>query len=420
MTKKLKIGVIFGGKSGEHEVSLVSAQSILNAMDPDKYDVVPIGITKEGRWVVGADITRGESVPLANSPTRSFELGAHETRSSKQIEPSNVLSALKTGDFSPLKPATLPADPTQQGLLSMDQDHHGLHDQAQQMNLMLHHLDVVFPVLHGPLGEDGTIQGLFELANIPFVGSGVLASAVGMDKSASKAIWGAAGLPQVPYLSVKRSAWEAEPHEWATKIQSEFRLPVFVKPSTLGSSVGISKIKTWEDLPKAMELACRFGRKILIEQGVDAREIELAVLGNEDPIVSIPGEVLVAGEFYDFYDKYVNGASTTQIPADLTPEQVETFQRIARQAFETIDACGFARVDFFLERSGPNMGNIYLNEINTIPGFTSISMYPKLMEASGVGYRELIDRLIELALERHRDNARTQTQFSSESDWFLS
>jgi D-alanine-D-alanine ligase len=382
--KKIKVGVIFGGRSGEHEVSLVSAHSILQAIDRDKYEVVPIGITSEGRWVVGAD----------------------------------VVQALKIGDMTRLKPATFHTDPTQNGLLAMDRDHRALSTEGEQVSLMLEHLDVVFPVLHGPNGEDGTIQGLFEMADIPYVGSGVFASAAAMDKALSKALWARAGLPMVPHQTFLRSEWEKHPEKITATAKATFALPVFVKPANLGSSVGICKVKTWEDLAKAIDLACRFDRKVLIEQGVDAREIELGVLGNEaDLTVSVPGEVLVAGEFYDFYDKYVNGASTTQIPAaNLSPEKVKEFQALARRAFETLDCSGLARVDFFLERK---TDKIYLNEINTIPGFTSISMYPKLMGTAGIPYPELIDRLLQLALERHRDKQRNQIQFNSESDWFL-
>lgn len=382
--QKLKVGVIFGGRSGEHEVSLVSAHSILQAIDRDKYEVVPIGITPEGHWVVGAD----------------------------------VVQALKTGDMTRLKPATFHTDPTQTGLLSMNRDHRALSTEGEQVSLMLEHLDVVFPVLHGPNGEDGTIQGLFEIADIPYVGSGVFASAAAMDKALSKALWTRAGLPMVPHQTFLRSEWEKHPEKITATAKATFTLPVFVKPANLGSSVGISKVKTWEDLAKAIDLACRFDRKVLIEQGVDAREIELGVLGNEsDLTVSVPGEVLVAGEFYDFYDKYVNGASTTQIPAaDLSPEKIKEFQALARRAFETLDCSGLARVDFFLERK---TDNIYLNEINTIPGFTSISMYPKLMGTAGIPYPELIDRLLQLALERHADKRRNQIRFDSESDWFL-
>lgn len=381
---KLKVGVIFGGRSGEHEVSLVSAHSILQAIDQEKYEVVPIGITPEGKWVVGAD----------------------------------VVHALKTGDITPLKPATFHTDPTQTGVLALNRDHQALSTAEEQISLLLHPLDVVFPVLHGPNGEDGTIQGLFEMADIPYVGSGVFASAAAMDKAMSKALWSAVGLPLVPHQFFLRSEWEKHPPSIVERVKAAFQLPVFVKPANMGSSVGISKIKIWEALAGAIDLACRFDRKVLIEQGVDAREIEVGVLGNEVNLtISPPGEVLVAGEFYDFYDKYVNGASTTQIPApNLSPEKIEEFQALARRAYQTLDCSGFARVDFFLERG---TDRILLNELNTIPGFTSISMYPKLMAAAGIPYPELIDRLIQLALERHRDKQRNQIRFSSESDWFL-
>lgn len=382
---KLKVGLIFGGRSGEHEVSLVSAHSILQALDKNKYDVVPIGITKEGRWVVGDD----------------------------------AVNSLKSGDFRQLKPALFQTDPTQTGVVALDREHRELTHASESIALKLEHLDVVFPVLHGPNGEDGTIQGLFELANIPYVGSGVFASAAAMDKLMAKALWAQAGLPQVPYTGFQRSEWETHPENIVSDLKANFSLPLFVKPVNLGSSVGITKVKTWEDLPKAIDLACRFDRKVIVEQGLNVREIEMAVLGNDkDLTVSVPGEVVVGGEFYDFYDKYVNGVSETQIPAqNLTSEQIKTLQDLSQKAFTALDASGFARIDFFLERE---TGKIYLNELNSIPGFTSISMYPKLMEASGVPYAELIDRLIQLALERHRDKGRNQIHFESDSDWYKS
>ncbi|MDP2624974.1 MAG: D-alanine--D-alanine ligase family protein [Candidatus Peregrinibacteria bacterium] len=379
---KIKVGIIFGGRSGEHEVSLVSAHSIMQAIDKDKYEILPIGITKEGQWVVGAD----------------------------------VVEALKTGDFTQLKPATFHTDPTQTGVLAMDRDHNAIESRGEQVHLMLEHLDVVFPVLHGPNGEDGTIQGLFELADIPYVGSGVLASSAAMDKLMAKTIWGNAGLPQVPYQGIRRKDWNIGSALIAEKIQTDFDLPVFVKPANLGSSVGITKVKNWDDLERAVDLACRFDRKVIVEQGLDIREIELAILGNDDELlVSVPGEVIVGGEFYDFYDKYVNGVSTTKIPADLSQDQIKEVQSLAKSSYQALDCSGFARIDFFLEGE---TGKFYLNEINTIPGFTSISMYPKLMEATGVPYSELIDRLIELAIERNNDKKQSQITFSSDSDWF--
>lgn len=379
---KIKVGVVFGGRSGEHEVSLVSANSIMDAIDKDKYEVIPIGITKEGQWVVGAD----------------------------------AIESLKIGNIDSLHPATFHTDPTQLGVIAMDRKHRTLERKGHDVRLMLQELDVVFPVLHGPYGEDGTIQGLFEMADIPYVGSGVFASSAAMDKLMAKAIWEKWDLPQVKYLGIRRATWENDEDRILKMIQGEFAMPIFVKPANLGSSVGINKVKTPEEIKKAVELGYQFDRKVVIEDGIDAREIEVAILGNEDDlIVSPPGEVLVAGEFYDFYDKYVDGKSSTQVPADLTPEQIKTIQSLARRAYQALDCAGFARVDFFVEH---NSGRVFLNELNTIPGFTSISMYPKMMEAAGIHYAELVDRLIQLAIERHAQKQATKTVFDSDSNWF--
>ncbi|MBT5017047.1 D-alanine--D-alanine ligase [Candidatus Peregrinibacteria bacterium] len=379
---KTKVGIIFGGRSGEHEVSLVSANSVINAIDKEKYEVIPIGITKEGQWVVGAD----------------------------------TIQALKTGDVSNLHPATFHTNPKQTGVIAMGREHRTLQNTGQNVQLMLQDLDVVFPVMHGPYGEDGTIQGLFEMANIPYVGSGVFASAAAMDKLMAKTIWEKWELPQVNYLGVRKASWDKDPERILNLVGEDFSMPVFVKPANLGSSVGISKVKHPKELHEAIELAYQFDDKIIIEDGIEAREIEIAVLGNgDDLIVSPPGEVLVGGEFYDFYDKYVNGVSETQIPADIALDQAQKIKQVARLAYQALDCAGFARIDFFIER---NSGKIYLSEINTIPGFTDISMYPKLMEAAGVPYPEVIDRLIQLAIKRHEDKEKLKMTFESESDWF--
>jgi D-alanine-D-alanine ligase len=379
---KIKVGIIFGGRSGEHEVSLVSAQSIIESIDKDKYEIIPIGITKQGEWLVGAE----------------------------------AIECLKNGKVEALHPATFHTNARQKGIIAMHREHRDIDNTGEDVHLMLQHLDVVFPVLHGPNGEDGTVQGLFELADIPYVGSGVMASSVAMDKLMCKAVWEKWGLSQVKYRGIRRSTWIQNPQMILTMIRDEFTYPIFIKPANMGSSVGITKVKTAEELKPALDLACRFDRKIVVEQGVDAREIEIGVLGNEDELtISFPGEVHVGGEFYDFHDKYVNGISTTQIPADLAPDQIQEIQLLARNAYQSLDCSGFARVDFFLEQ---HTGRIYLNEINTIPGFTSISMYPKLMEATGIPYSELIDRLITLAFERHQDKQSNQVTFSSDSDWF--
>ena len=284
----------------------------------------------------------------------------------------------------------------------------GLTPQAES----LRNLDVVFPVLHGPLGEDGTVQGLLELADLPYVGCGVMASAVAMDKAASKAVFTAASLPQVPYRVFKRTQWQANPAGVLDEIEQHLAYPIFVKPANLGSSVGISKAKDRAGLARALDEAARYDRKLIVEQGIDAREIEVSVLGNDDPVASVPGEIVPCREFYDYAAKYVEPNSELLIPAPLTPEQTMAVQQLAIQAFLAIDGAGMARVDFLLDRQS---GEIYLNEVNTIPGFTSISMYPKLWEASGLSFSSLVDRLVELALERHEDKSRSETSYRPEA-----
>ncbi|MFA6528382.1 MAG: D-alanine--D-alanine ligase family protein [Candidatus Gracilibacteria bacterium] len=352
---KLKIGIIFGGRSGEHEVSLVSASNVIKALNTDKYDVSLIGITTDGEWIFGPE----------------------------------SLEALKKG--------------------SSDGFSH------EDIIARLRKSDVVFPILHGPYGEDGTIQGLLEIAGIPYVGCGVMASSVAMDKLMTKVVWTQAGLPQVPYVGFLRKEWEADRESIIEKILNELKLPVFIKPANMGSSVGISKAKDREGLIKGIELAVMFDRRIVVEQGVDVREIELAVLGNDDVKISEPGELIVAGEFYDFNDKYVDGKSSSRVPADLTPLQKKEAQNLALKAFKAIDGAGLSRVDLFLDKKS---GKFFLNEINTIPGFTSISMYPKMWQASGLSYAALIDRLVELAMERFQDKSRNKVKFESGSEWY--
>ena len=352
---KIKIGIIFGGRSGEHEVSLVSATNVIKALDKERYESVLIGITKDGKWVFGPD----------------------------------SLEALKKGDAS------------------------GLEEEDVMRNL--HKLDVVFPVLHGPYGEDGTIQGLLEVAGIPYVGCGVLASSVAMDKAMTKAVWDQAGLKQVKALGLLRKEWDKDRDQAVYRLISELEFPVFVKPANMGSSVGISKATNNETLADAVDLAFKFDRKIVVEQGLDIREIEVAVLGNDEPEAAEPGEVLVAGDFYDFNDKYVDGKSSTQIPADIPEDKIAEAKDLAIKAYKALDADGMARVDLFYEEK---TGDLYLNEINTIPGFTEISMYPKMWEESGLPYPKLIDRLVELAFERHKDKEKNESNFSSGSDWF--
>lgn len=357
---RLRVGVLFGGRSGEHEVSLASAASVIRALDPEKYEALPIGISKEGRWRVGE--------------------GAQES----------LPEVLRSGQEVVLAP-----DPGAATLMPRGHTGHGSGLQV----------DVVFPVLHGTFGEDGTVQGLLELAGLPYVGAGVLGSAVGMDKDVQKRLFRQAGLPVADSLAILRSAWEREADQVLRQVVKKFRFPVFVKPATLGSSVGMTKVRHRRGLPAALNAASEFAQKILVERAIDGREIEVSVLGNEDPKASLPGEIVPHREFYDYTAKYLEEGTKLIIPAKLEKGKVARFQELAVRAFRAIDCAGMARVDFFLER---RTGRIYVNEINTIPGFTSISMYPKLWEASGISYRELIDRLIRLALEQHREKARTK------------
>jgi D-alanine-D-alanine ligase len=357
--KRLRVGVLFGGRSGEHEVSLASAASVIRALDPEKYEVVPIGITKDGCWLVG-------------------------TSAQKMLA-----EVLKSGER-----VFLPPDPTAAALIPMSAAGHPRIA-----------LDVVFPVLHGTFGEDGTVQGFLELAGLPYVGAGVLASAVGMDKDVQKRLFDQERLPIVPYVAVPRSQWEREPAAVLKLVKKKFRFPLFVKPATLGSSVGMTRVKAPDQLSAALDSAAEFGLKIMVERAVSGREIELSVLGNDDVRASIPGEIVPHREFYDYTAKYLEQGTRLVIPAKLTRKQVATFQDYAVRAFRAIDGSGMARCDFFLEH---RTSRIFVNELNTIPGFTSISMYPKLWEASGLKYPALIDRLIELALERHREKARTK------------
>src|ERR1700678_1019194 len=358
--KRLRVGILFGGRSGEHEVSLASAASVIRALNPEKYEAVPIGIAKDGRWLVG-----GGALKL-------------------------LADVLKSGDR-----VVLPPDPTAGSLVPLG----GGSGQSSVS------VDVIFPVLHGTFGEDGTIQGLMELAGLPYVGAGVLASAVGMDKDVQKRLFEQAGLPVVPFMVVRRSEWEHKRAAVLKAIKKKFRFPFFVKPATLGSSVGMTRVKAANEISAAMDLAAEFALKIVIERGIVGREIEVAVLGNDDLRASIPGEIVPHREYYDYTAKYLEGGTSLLIPAPLTKKQVAVFQDYAVQAFRAIDGCGMARCDFFLER---RTGKIFVNELNTIPGFTSISMYPKLWEASGLPYPNLIDRLIELAIELHAEKARTK------------
>jgi len=356
--KLLRVGVLFGGRSGEHEVSLASAASVIRGLDPDKYEAVPIGISKDGHWLIG----QGAAKMLPE--------------------------VIKGG-----RRVMLTADPTEAALMPLDRG-----AGAQR-------LDVIFPVLHGTFGEDGTIQGMLDLAGLPYVGAGVLGSAIGMDKDVAKRLCQAAGIPVVPWVAVNRWHWEKDPVAIKSDIEEKFSYPVFVKPATLGSSVGMTKVHNAEELGPALDLACEFGMKILVEKAMTAREIEVSVLGNHDPKASVPGEIIPHREFYDYTAKYLEDGTRLLIPAELKPAQIQKIQSLAVEAFRVLELTGMARVDFFLEKKG---NKLFLNEVNTIPGFTSISMYPKLWEASGISFRELIDKLIELAFEIHREKARTK------------
>ena len=373
MEKRIRLGVLFGGRSGEHEISLISAASVLKALDPRKYEVIPIGITREGQWRLGESPKQ-----LAAAP--------------EQL----LASVLREGDL-----VTAGADPNGPSLVPMT---------SSRLPAGDHRLDVVFPVLHGTFGEDGTIQGLLELAQVPCVGAGVLASAAGMDKDVMKRLFRDSGLPVVDWVLVLRSDWEEHPERARREIRRKIGYPLFVKPANLGSSVGISKVHGPRELARALDHAARYDRKIIVECGVDAREIECAVLGNDRPVASVPGEVIPVNEFYDYEAKYLKEGSKLVIPAKLSRGQVREVRELAVRAFQSIDCAGMARVDFLLDRG---TGRWLVNEINTIPGFTPISMYPKLWEASGVSYPELIDRLIGLALERHAEKQRSSYQFGS-------
>lgn len=391
--KKLRIGVLFGGRSGEHEVSLLSAASVLNAIDRSKYDVVPIGISKQGRWLTSGESQRMLKGDEQNDNPRHLRAGDPETTPGAAV--------LARGDSILVPPEPMGE---RHSLIPFESGARAGHSPAQQSI----DVDVIFPVLHGTFGEDGTIQGLLELAGIPYVGAGVLGSAAGMDKDIMKRLFAAAGLPIVKHVSVLRSAWEKEPKKVRKLIESKLRYPLFAKPANLGSSVGISKVHTSKELGPAMNLAASYDRKLVIEQGVGgekkkAREIECSVLGNDEPQASIPGEIVPIKEFYDYAAKYLDQGSQLVIPAKLSKALTKQVGEMAIAAFKAVDCAGLARVDFLLD---PVSDKLYVNEINTMPGFTAISMYPKLWAASGVEYPKLIDRLIQLALERHEEKTR--------------
>ena len=360
---RIRVALLFGGQSEEHDVSLRSALTVMGALDPTKYEVVPIGITRDGSWLSGGDPMRQLT---AQSPLFALESGG-------QSATNQPLSGVASGVSNEIASAAGPA-------------------------VLNGGVDVVFPVLHGPRGEDGTVQGLLELANLPYVGSGVLGSAVAMDKAMAKTVLQEAGIAQGPWELVTRAEWRRDPGAVTARIEERLGYPCFTKPANLGSSVGITKVHGPEELAAALDTAAHLDRRIVVEKAIDARELEISVLGNDSPIASLPGEIVPCNEFYDYRAKYVDDGSELIIPADVPGDVVHRIQALAIRAFAALDLAGLARVDFFLER---DTGELYLNEVNTIPGFTSISMYPMLWEASGVPLADLVERLIALAIERH-------------------
>jgi D-alanine-D-alanine ligase len=397
--KKLRVGILFGGRSGEHEISLLSAASVVHAIDSSKYEVVPIGITKQGRWVTAGDAERLLSGKQGDAPDAEAK---HLRAGDPDATPGAAV--LASGEAVVVPPE--PAHRTEPSFTPF-QTEAPLTRRAADRAI---NVDVIFPVLHGTFGEDGTIQGLLELADIPYVGAGVLGSAAGMDKDVMKALFRSAGLPIVKHITILRGDWDESPKKTEEKIESTLKYPMFVKPANLGSSVGISKAHNKRELGPAIYEAAKFDRKIVIEQGVGgakhkAREIECSVLGNDKPIASIAGEIVPGKEFYDYTAKYLDEGSELLIPAKITKAEMKKVQALAIDAFRAVDCSGLARVDFLMD---PKTRKLYVNEINTMPGFTAISMYPKLWAASGLAYSDLIDRLIELGIERHADKKKNQ------------
>ncbi len=374
MPKKLRVGVIFGGRSGEHEVSIRSARAIVEGVDPRKFEVVPIAITKEGKWLAPA-----QSVQLLPS-------SVHERM---------AVNDAATGDVA------LVGDPSHKGLISLEGD---------SQSFVAEKLDVVFPALHGTYGEDGTLQGLLEMADVPYVGCGVLASSCGMDKVAMKSLFVQAGLPICKYIWFLRSQWRNNPAKVIRKVVADIGFPCFVKPANLGSSVGVSRATDKKSLTEAIDLAAQYDRKVIVEEELIAREIECAVLGNDEPKASLPGEYVLndeAARFLDYTEKYTNtGRVSFVVPAPLSKAMTTKIQRMAISAFQSIDGAGLARVDFFLPHNG---GELVINELNTMPGLTEVSGYPKMWAASGLPFGRLLETLIELAFERHREKSLTKT-----------
>lgn len=363
---QMRVGVLFGGRSGEHEVSLASARNVMKSLSEAGHTVIPLGITRTGRWIT------------SNDPHLQLSAASHAIADGKLSAPQPAHEA----DGWALIPA-------------------GSGDSS------LAQVEVIFPVLHGPFGEDGTVQGLLEMANVPYVGCGVLASAVGMDKALCKQVFAAAGLKQAAYRLVLRRVWQDHPERVWGQIEADLTYPLFIKPANLGSSIGISKAKNRADLTEALNLAARYDRRMVVEEAVpNVREIEVSVLGNDDPIASVPGEIVPGNAFYDYAAKYLDDNSALIIPADLTQAQSDQVRQMAVDAFRAIDGSGLARVDFLMDRES---GQFYINEINTLPGFTRISMYPKLWEATGIAYPELVDRLVQLAMERYAERQESST-----------
>ena len=371
--RKIRVGVLFGGRSAEHEVSLVSGASVMKALDKKKYDVVPIGITKDGRWIIGP----------------------------------RVLTLLKSGANIPENlRALLPPEPSSRGLVPITQN--------QKSKIKNQKVDVIFPVLHGPFGEDGTVQGLLELTGIPYVGAGVLGSSLGMDKISQKKIFLTAGIPTPKFAYITSADFRRTGSRFLKRVQHDVGWPCFVKPSNMGSSVGITKVKNIKQLGTAIKIAMKYDRRIIVEQGIrDALEIECAVLGNDNPRASVPGQIISSNEFYDYDAKYVDGQSKAKIPAPLPKLVAEKVREYAVTAFKALDLAGMARVDFLVTKHG----NIYISEVNTIPGFTSISMYPKLWGATRLPYAKLLESLIELALERTEVKNKLSTSYQPKKQW---
>lgn len=359
---KLKVGIIFGGRSGEHDVSLVSAASIMKALNKDKYEIIPIGITRSGVWLT--DVTTEMMQQYSKTKSKDALKGARKIVFSSDTENTGLIVLNNNGKNELIK------------------------------------LDVVFPINHGTYGEDGTLQGMLDQADMPYVGCGVLASSAGMDKTIAKRLFKDAGIDIAPYVEVLRSEWRKNPDSATAKVEKELGYPCFVKPVNSGSSVGISKARNGAEFKAAMDEAAKYDRKILIEKGINAREIEVSVMGNDEPEASLPGEIVPCNEFYDYSAKYIDDKSKLSIPAKLSDDLIAKIRETAVKAYKALDCAGLARVDFFVEKE---TNNIIINEINTLPGFTSISMYPKLWEATGLPYSQLLDKLIDLAIERYKD-----------------